>query len=341
MRFVRRVIMTAATLSLCSIAHADPIADFYSTKKITVVVGSDAGGGYDTQAHLMARHLGDFLPGHPTLVVQNMPGAGSINAANFLFNSAPKDGTVIGLIQRTLLSANLTNQKGVRFDVQAFNWIGNLATETPIFVSWHTSPIKTMQDLLQHEMVLGGGGPTSDSEVQARMLNALLGTRIKIVSGYPGQAQIQLAMERGEVEAVGAWGWSNLKSRNPTYLTEHKVNILIQGALERASDLPDVPTPFDFVNNADDRKILEVFYAQQNVARPVVAPPDLPSDRLSALRQAFNDMAKDQAFLDDAKKLKLDVDPTSHESIEKVIKIIAATPKSIADRFATLNNAPN
>jgi tripartite-type tricarboxylate transporter receptor subunit TctC len=331
----------AVALSSSSTAFADPVADFYAGRTIIVVVGSEAGGGYDTQAHLMARHLGDFIPGHPSIVVQNMPGAGSINAANYLYNVAPKDGTTIGLIQRTLMSANLTNQKGVRFDVQKFNWIGNLATEVPLFVSWHTSPIKTVEDLFKHEMVMGGGGPTSDSEVQARMLNALIGTKIKIVSGYTGEAQIQLAMERGEVEAMGAWGWSNLKSRAPEYLTDRKVNILIQGALQRAADLPDVPTPFDFVNNDDDRKVLELFYAQQMVARPIVAPPDLPADRLAALRKAFADMAESGAFRDDSKKMKLDASATPYESIEKVISIIGATPPAIAARFAAINNPPN
>jgi tripartite-type tricarboxylate transporter receptor subunit TctC len=229
----------------------------------------------------------------------------------------------------------------VRFDVQKFNWVGNLATEVPLFVSWYTSPIKTIQDLFQHEMVMGGGGPTSDSEVQARMLNALIGTKIKIVSGYTGEAQIQLAMERGEVEAMGAWGWSNLKSRAPEYLTDQKVNILIQGALQRAADLPDVPTPFDFVKNDDDRKVLELFYAQQMVARPIVAPPDLPADRLASLRKAFADMAQSSAFADDSKKMKLDASATGYESIEKVISIIGATPPAIAARFAAINNPQN
>src|SRR5260221_13445347 len=174
MRARHASVTIAVFLALGSPVLAEPVADFYAGKKITLIVGSDAGGGYDTQARLMARHMGRFLPGSPTLVVQNMPGAGSINAANFLYALAPKDGTAIGLIQRTLLSANLTGQKGVRFTVAHFNWVGNLATEVPLFVSWHTSPVKTIRDLFAREMVMGGGGPTSDSEVQARMLNALI-----------------------------------------------------------------------------------------------------------------------------------------------------------------------
>ena len=330
--------LAAAAFFICLGARAQSVADFYAGRKITVVVGSDAGGGYDTQARLMARHLGRFMPGSPSLVVQNMPGAGSINAANFLYALAPKDGTAIGLIQRTLLSANLTGQKGVRFEVAKFNWIGNLASEVPLFVSWHTSPIKTVRDLFAHEMVMGGGGPTSDSEVQARMLNALIGTKIKIVSGYAGQAEIQLAMERGEVEAIGGWSWSNLKARNPTYLSEHKVNILLQGALARAEDLPDVPTPFDFVKSDEARKVLELFYAQQKVARPIVAPPDVPAERLAALRHAFDRMTEDAAYRAEAAKLKLETSAGSYRSIEAVIAIIAATPPAIAAKYSALNN---
>jgi tripartite-type tricarboxylate transporter receptor subunit TctC len=335
-----RVACVAASLSFCSMAVADPIADFYAQRTITIIVGSDVGGGYDTQGHLMARHLGNYIPGHPAVVVQNMPGAGSMIAANYVYNLSPKDGTTIGLIQCTLLTANLANQKGVRFDVEKFNWIGNLAAEVPLFISWHTSPVKTIADLFQREMVMGGGGATSDSEVQARMLNALIGTKIKIVSGYTGQAQIQLAMERGEVEGMGGWDWSNLKSRNSNYLSDHKVNILLQGAAQRAVDLPNVPTPFDFVKNVNDRKILELFYAQQAVTRPIAAPPDIPADRLAALRKAFIDMVGSREFQADARNLRLEASATSYESIENVLRLIASIPPDTAERFAEFDTPP-
>ncbi len=329
-------------ICLCSGARADaePVADFYTGRTVTIIVGSEAGGGYDALAHLLARHMGHFIPGHPSFIVQNMPGAASAIAANNLFNAAPRDGATIGLIQRTLLTANLTHQKGIRFDIAKFNWIGNLANDVALFMSWHTSPIKTIDDLFRREMVMGGGGPTSDSEVQVRLLNALIGTKIRIVSGYAGQAQIQLAMERGEVEGLGGWSWSNLISRDPSYLSEHKVNILLQGALKRAPQLPDTPTPFDFVRTAEGYEILELFYRQQMVARPILAPPGVPPDRLDALRKAFMDMTADAAFREESNRLKLDINASSFASIEDLIRNISATPAAIAERFAAFNNPP-
>jgi tripartite-type tricarboxylate transporter receptor subunit TctC len=334
------VAVVALSVGAATTATAEPVADFYSGKKITVIVGSDAGGGYDTIARLMSRHLGRFIPGNPALVVQNMPGAGSFVATNNLYNLAPKDGTAIGLVQRTILSANATHQNGARFDVRKFNWIGNLANEISLFLSWHTAPVKTASDMFTKEFIMGGGGPTSDSEVQARMLNALIGTKIKIVSGYPGQAQILLAMERGEIQGMGGWGYTNLQM-HIDLLKEKKINLLLQGALERIPQLPDLPTPFEFAKREDDRKVLALFYSQQTVGRPVLAPPDVPADRLSALRTAFMQMAADSQFQQDAKKTHIDADPTPHESIEKVVETISSTPPKIVERFAKLNAPPD
>ncbi len=342
MIFIARLAALAAgVFGAVFTAHADPVADFYAGRTITVVVGSEAGGGYDAMAHLVARRIGAYIPGHPSLVVQDMPGAASINAANYLYNTAPRDGSFFGMIQRTLLSANLTNQPGARFDVQKFNWVGNLSSEVPLLLSWNTSPIKTVEDLLAREMTMGGGGPSSDSEVQARLLNAILGTKIKIVSGYPGQSQIQLAMMRGEVDGVGGWSLSNLKARNPDWLHDHSVHFLLQGALRRTGDLPDTPTPFEFAKTASDRAVLELFYAQQAIARPFVAPPGFPAARLEALRAAFDAVVKDKDFLAEAATARIDIDASDHQSIEKVVAIIAATPPDIAARFAGVNNAPN
>ncbi|MGE5539147.1 MAG: Bug family tripartite tricarboxylate transporter substrate binding protein [Gemmatimonas sp.] len=320
-------------------ASADAIADFYAGKKMNVVVGSATGGGYDTLARLMARHLGRFIPGGPTLVVQNMPGAASFLAANHVYNVAPKDGTTIGLVQRTILSANVTNQSGVRFDVQKFSWVGNLDSEVSFFLAWHTAPVKNAQDLFTTELVLGGGGPTSDSEVQARMLNALIGTKIKVVSGYPGQNQILLAMERGEVQGMGGWGWNNIQMHGDL-MREGKINLLLQCALERLPQLPDLPTPFDFVKNDIDRKALELFYLQQTVARPVLAPPDVPADRLAVLRSAFMAMAQDEAFHKDAAKAKIEVAPSSYAEIEKVVDRISNTPPDVVARLAKVVTPP-
>jgi tripartite-type tricarboxylate transporter receptor subunit TctC len=336
----RRSLMLAAILPMLAWqggAYADDaVADFYATRKIVVIVGSDSGGGYDAIARLMARHIGRYIPGNPTLVVQNMPGAASFTAANYLYNAAPKDGTAIGEVQRTILTANITHQQGVRFDVEKFGWIGNLSTEMTVFLSWHTSPVKNAQDMQTREIIMGGAGPTSAGEVQMRMFNALIGTHIKIVSGYPGQNQVQLAMERGEVEGMGPWSWSNLQTHHDL-LDGHKINLLLQtSVLERTKDLPDVPTPFEFVKNDDDRKVLELYYSQEAAARPILAPPNVPGDRLSALRSAFMAVGKDKGFLDDADKAHIPVDLTGHENIEKLVHTISNTPPSVVERFGKL-----
>lgn len=316
------------------------VAGFYKGKQMTVIVGSSPGGGYDAQGRLMARHLGRHIPGNPAFVVQNMPGAGSLQATNHLYNLAAKDGTVIGLVQRGMLTAKLTSPKGVRFEVEKFNWIGNLASETAVTVVWHDSPIKTAQDLFSKETIVGGTGPTIDTETTPRLYNALIGTKFKIVSGYPGTSEVLLAMERGEVMGLADWSWSNVKTRKPEYLAEKKILVLMQGALAKEPDLPNVPLALDFVKNEDDRKVMELFLAQKAVARPVVAPPGIPAERVAALRSAFMAMAKDPEFRADAKKTKLEIDPSSGESVDAVVKRIISTPPALATKLTEAISAP-
>lgn len=314
-------------------ARADAVSDFYSGKTITIVVGADAGGGYDAQARLMSRHIGRFLPGNPTVIVQNMPGAGSLLAANNLYNIAPKDGTFMGLMQRGVFSAKFTNPSGVRFDLNKFNWIGNMSRETAVVIAWSASPFHTIEDVMKNEMLVGGTGPNIDTETTPRMLNALIGTKFKIISGYPGSTDATLAMERGEVQGMGDWSWSNVKTRRPDYLREHKIRVLLQVATEKLPDLQDVPLAMDYVKNDDDRKVMELFLAQKSAARPVVAPPGIPADRVAAMRAAFDKMIDDEAFMKDAHAAKLEVDPAKADSIEKVIKLFASTSEETGKRL--------
>ena len=325
--------IAAALAAPISRAAAQDVAEFYKGKQITMIVGSSPGGGYDAQARLVARHLGKLVPGNPGFIVQNMPGAGSLQATNHLYNLAPKDGTAMGLVQRGMLTAKLTSPQGVRFDVEKFNWIGNLASETAVTVVWHESPIKTVDDLFKVETIVGGTGPTIDTETTPRLYNALLGTKFRIVSGYPGTSEVLLAMERGEVMGLGDWSWSNVKTRRPEFLTEKKIRVLMQGALTKEPDLPDVPLALDFVKNDDDRKVMELFLAQKAVARPVLAPPDIPAARITALRTSFMAMGKDPEFRADAAKSKLEIDLSSGESVDVVVRRIVATPQAMADRL--------
>ena len=333
--------LSAAALALFSTpSAAQSVADFYKGKQVTIIVGSSPGGGYDAQGRLVARHINKHIPGNPVIVVQNMPGAGSLQATNHLYNLAPKDGTFMGLVQRGMLTAKLTSPQGVRFDIEKFNWIGNLASETAVTVVWHDSPIKTVEDLFSKETIVGGTGPTIDTETTPRLYNALIGTKFRIVGGYPGTSEVLLAMERGEVMGLGDWSWSNVKTRRPEYLTEKKIRVLMQGALQKEPDLPDVPLALDFVKNDDDRKVMELFLAQKAVARPVVAPPDIPGPRVAALRDAFMAMAKDPQFIADAEKTKLEIDVSSGASVDAVVKRIVSTPQALADRLTAAITAP-
>ncbi|HWG06371.1 MAG TPA: tripartite tricarboxylate transporter substrate-binding protein, partial [Beijerinckiaceae bacterium] len=277
-------------------AGAQSVGDFYRGKQITFIVGSDPGGGYDTLARLVARHLGQFIPGNPSFVVENQPGAGSMLMSNRIYNIAPQDGTVIGLVQRGVMIANLTQQKGAQFAVDKFNWIGNVSTEPEVVVSWHTSPIRTIEDALQHEMVVGGTGPTSDTEASARIMNETMHTKLKIVTGYPGTADLLLAMQRGEIEGF-AWSWSELKGRHPDLLANHMVNILVQAVIKPDPELPGVPRALDYVKDPTDREVATLFYTMKSVARPILAGPHVPPERVALLRHAFDEMSRDPDFL--------------------------------------------
>ncbi len=323
----RHVAAASATLALLAAgsARADALSDFYTGKTLTVIVGADSGGGYDAQGRLMARHIGRFIPGNPTAIVQNMPGAGSLTAANQLYNVSPKDGTVMGLLQRGVFSAKFTNPQGVRFDLNKFNWVANLSAETGVVIAWANSPFMTIEDVMSREMLVGGTGPHIDTETSPRMMNALIGTKFKIISGYPGTTDAVLAMERGEVQGMGDWSWSNVKTRRPDYLREGKIRVLMQMSTQKEPDLPNVPLAMDFVKTPEQRELMTLFLAQKSAARPVVAPPGIPADRVKAIRAAFDKMIVDADFLKDATQAKLDIDPAPAAAIDRVIEIFAKT----------------
>jgi tripartite-type tricarboxylate transporter receptor subunit TctC len=331
-------LLTAALLALPACAPAFA-ADFYAGRQITFIVGSGVGGGYDLLARLAARHVGRLIPGHPTVVVQNLPAAGSLVAANQIYNTAPKDGTVVAFIQRGMLLAKLINPSGVRFELDKLNWLGNIASETGLVLAWHTAPHHTAKDLLERELIVGGQTGV-DPEITPRLYNSLIGTKFKIVNGYNGTAEIALAMERGEVQGIGDWSWASFKKQRPDWLRDKKVTLLLQGALQRDPELPDLPSALDFARNDADRKVMELFFTQKTIARPVIAPPGVPADRIAMLRAAFAALATDQDFRADAERSGLDVAPIPGEAVDKVVTLIAAAPADVADRFAKAFAAP-
>jgi tripartite-type tricarboxylate transporter receptor subunit TctC len=320
-------------IGICLAAVSAQAADFYAGKQMILIIGADTGGGYDAQGRLMARHIGQFIPGHPNIIVQNMPAAGSLVAANTLYAISPKDGTTFGFVQRGVLTAKITNPSGVHYEVDKFNWIGNLSTESAVTVAWHTSAVKTTGDLFKKEFIVGGSGPNIDTETTPRILNALIGTKFKIVSGYKGTTDIVLAMERGEVDGLADWSWSNVKTRKADYLKEGKIVLLMQSALQKEPDLPNVPLALDYAKTESDRKVMELFFSQKTAARPVLAPPGVPAERVAILRAAFMKMAQDPQFLKDADKSKLEIDPTSGESVEAIVKLIASAPPDVLKRL--------
>jgi tripartite-type tricarboxylate transporter receptor subunit TctC len=311
----------------------DTVRDFYAGKQITVTVGSGAGGGYDLQARAMARHLGKHIPGNPSFIVQNMPGAGSLQAANYIYNQAPADGTALALLQRGMMLIKLINPAGVRFEIGKLNFLGSLNSEVGVVLAWHTSAHKTTKDLFDKELIVGGIVGV-DPETTPRLLNALIGTKFKIVNGYNTTALIALAIERGEVQGIADWSWSSVKAVRPDWLRDRQARVLMQVGLHKEPELPDVPSALDFVRDETDRRVMELNFAQKTAARPVVAPPGVPADRLAALPSAFAALAQDKEFLADAERSRLEMAPVPAEAIDKVVATIAATPPDIAERYA-------
>ena len=318
------------------VAWAQSPADFYKGKNVELEIGYSVGGGYDLYARTIARHIGRFIPGNPTVVPKNMEGAGSLRLANWLYNAAPKDGTVFGTIGRGTGFDPLLGHKGASFDATKFTWIGSANHEVSVCVAWHTSGIASFEDLMTKELTVGGTGSAADTDQFPKIMNGVLGTKMRIVTGYPGGNDVGLAMERGEVKGRCGWSWSSVKSTHPAWITEKKINVLVQLALTKHPDLPDVPLITDLAKTDEDRQVLKLIFARQVMGRPFLAPPGVPADRVAALRKAFMDMMTDKDFLADAEKAQLEINPVAGDEIEKLVKELYGTPPAIAQKAAAL-----
>ena len=265
------------------------VEDFYRGKKIDLIIGYSPGGTYDLYARLVARHLGNYIPGKPLIVPRNMPGAGSRAAANWVYNVAPKDGTVLATADQSLSLQQAVGDKRIKFDTTNFIYIGNPNVENNTTATWHTSGIKTIEDAKKREVTVGATGGSTSSQYPKAM-NALLGTKFKIVLGYPGGNDINLAMERGEVDVRGSNSWASWKATRPDWLAEKKIIILVQIGLAKAADLPDVPLLMDLGTNDEDRELLRLLSASTAIGRPLFTTPDVPAERVAALRKAFDAM---------------------------------------------------
>ncbi len=313
------------------VATADPVADFYQGKRITMGVGSEPGGGYDAYARLVTRHMGRFIPGNPGFVVQNMPGGGGLRVTNHLYNVAPKDGTAMATVQRALLTSPLLEGRKLQlqFDPMKFNWIGSLNSETGLIVVWHTAPHKTMEDLFKTELLVGSSSPSTD--FLPLFLNNVLNTKFKIIPGYKSSTDAYLAMERGELSGRVSTGWAGDKDVLEPWMKDNKVRFLAQLAMTKSPEFPNLPLILDYARTPQDKQVMELILAAQHWGRPFVMPPDVPQDRVAAVRKAFIDMTKDEQFLTEAKKLRMDLDIVTGAEIDDLLKRVYATPPEIVE----------
>lgn len=308
----------------------------FTAKQVRFIIGFGPGGGYDQYGRIVVRFMDNHLPGKPTIVPQNMPGAGSISAANTIYGNSPKDGSVFGIIARDAVTQPLvSDQTGATFDATKMSWIGSPAAETNVCVATDKAKVATWDDLQKSELIIGGTGAGTGTEIYPKALNGLAGTKFKLIGGYPASTDVFLAMERGEVHGI-CESFSSVMRKDAAAVASGKIKILFQASLKSN---PEVKAPFllDLVKDPDKHKALEFVYAGQVIGRPFVAPPDLPPAVLKTLRAAFDATVKDPEFLKEAEKQKLDIEPVSGAELEKVVRDVYATPKSIIEMVKSVS----
>jgi tripartite-type tricarboxylate transporter receptor subunit TctC len=307
----------------------------FAGKTVSMIIGFGPGGGYDLWARTVARHIGKHLPGNPTVAPQNMEGAGSYRAANFIYGVAPKDGTNIALISRDAVLGPLTGAPGAQFDATKFSWLGTPAIETNVCIAYHTAPVKNVQDLKQQELVVGDTGVGTGTHSYPKALDDILGLKFRIVGGYPSSADVFLAMERGEVQGV-CESYDSVKVRRPDWISSGTVTVLFQGGSKPNPELKDVPFIVDLAQKPQDKQAIEFLYAGQGIGRPFIAPPNLPPAMLKILRDAFAATMTDSDFIAETGLRKLTIDAESGEDLEALVKKTYATPRPIVERIAKL-----
>ena len=324
-----------ALLALAAVAaqsaQAQTAGEFYKGKTINLVIGFSVGGGYDLYARHLARHMSKHIPGNPTIVPQNMPGAGSLKAANFVYSAAPKDGTVFGTFARTT-GINPLFESGATFDGTKFSWLGSVTDDVSTCVTWHTTAVKTWDDFMKKPSTLGGQGPSSEPDIFARLYKNVFNAPIKLVPGYPGTNEITLAMERGEVDGLCGLSWSTLKTRHAQWIHDKKINILVQASFKKEPDLSHVPLVMEQTQDKEKLQVLKLILGAQEMARPFAAPPGIPADRKAALIAAFDTTMKDPEYLADAKRLKIDVNPVNAKALGDLLAELYATPKDVVKK---------
>jgi tripartite-type tricarboxylate transporter receptor subunit TctC len=340
-RAFARLLCLVAAFGSTGACRAETVADFYRGKTVTLLVGYSPGGAYDGVARMVARHMPQYIPGKPTIVVKNEPGAGTLTLTNLLYNVVPRDGTQFGIIARGMAMEPLIGKSNTKFDSTKFTWLGSAANEVSLCVTYQGSPVKTWQDALTTPFTVGGNGSGSDPDVFANVLHRLFGIKDRLISGYPGTAEISLAMERGEVDGRCGWSWTSIKAEKAAWIAEKKLNLVVQLALQKAEDLPDVPLILDAAKTDEQRQILKLIFSRQTMGRPFVAPPGIAEDRKAALREAFDRTMKDPEFLRDAADGKIEINPVSGAAIDKLIaELYGSSPEIVAEARKAVEISP-
>jgi len=332
---IARVLPAATAMAAALMASAPALAqaDFYKGKTIDLVISTGVGGGLDANARVVARHLADHIPGNPTIVPRNMPGAGHIRAANFVFSQAPRDGTVIAtFIPIFVLAQVLDRSKGIQFDPANFNWLASTSSSNTTIYVWHASSVKSVEDATKREVLMGGTGVGSYTIMYPTVMNSVLGTKFKLVTGYQSTAEIGLAMERGEIEGRAGNNFNSIKAENAEWLRSGKIRLITQIGLERDVEFPDLPLLTDFAKSDEDRQVLKLFSTDVVIGRPFVTSPGVPTERVALLRKAFDEMLRDPAYLDDSKKAALDVTPIAGTRVQDIVTELVHTPADIVNR---------
>lgn len=314
--------------------RAGSVEDFYKGKTINFYIGDAPGGGYDLYAHFVARFIGAHIPGNPLIVARNMPGAGSRTAVGYVYTVAAKDGLSMGASEEALALEQAVGDPTIQFDTSKLNWIGSPDSDNKVVTTWFTSGVKTIEDAKRRDVVMGATADTTSSQYLNAM-NALVGTRFKVVYGYPGGNEINLAMESGEVAGRGSSSWATWKAK-PDVLRDHKINVLVQVGFSKEPELPDVPLLMELADNAADNAVLRLLSAPTAIGHPLFTSPGVPIERVHALRAAFDATMKDPAFLDEAKRIKLDVQPTSGQRLQDIVAEILSAPQPVKERLVPI-----
>jgi len=320
------------TVFLSSGSLAQSVESFYKDKQMSMISNSRAGGGSDTYARLVAKNLGRLIPGRPNFITKNMPGGGGLAAVNYLYSVAPKDGSEVGIFNADSMIQSLIGNNNARFNPTKFNWIGSVNNEVPVTVVWHSAPVKTMADVFSMDTIVGGTGADFKNEILPRFYNRYLGTKFKIIGGYDGSTgHILLAMQRGEVYGNAAWSYSSVLLQAGDFVKSGEIQFVLQSGNKRIPSLPNVPWIYDYVQDERTRQILDLMLIAGNFTRSFGAPPNVPTDRIIALREAFSGLFSDAEFLDDAEKMRLPVDYTSAAEIDEILRKVSHTPPDILD----------